>query len=95
MTFIFGRRASEGRRAINPGEERSLMVTRGHTESQAGRTTERIAQIPNLIVRVRFPSPAPRAKTQVTAGMGRPPADLREPLLVFRAISSPLTKIAS
>jgi hypothetical protein len=34
MTFIFGRRASEGRRAVNPGDERSLMVTRGHTESQ-------------------------------------------------------------
>jgi hypothetical protein len=31
-------------------------------------------QLPKLIVRVRFPSPAPEAKAQVRAGLGRPPS---------------------
>ena len=49
-------------RAINVGNERSLTVICGHSAPQV-RPCDRLGlQIPELIVRVRFPSPTPREK---------------------------------
>lgn len=43
------------RRAISPGNEGSLMVTRTTPQRRSGRTTASIAQIPKLIVRLLSP----------------------------------------
>ena len=56
------------------------------------RLQERDKPVPKLIVRVRFPSPAPRAKARsgpVIICCSRRP---REPLLIVRAISVPLAR---
>jgi hypothetical protein len=53
---------------VTSGLSRSLADT---SQRRSGRTTARIAQIPKLIARVRFPSPDPRTKAQVRAGLER------------------------
>jgi hypothetical protein len=53
---------------VTSGLSRSLADT---SHRRSGRTTARMAQIPKLIVRVRFPSPAPRVKPQVKAPIAR------------------------
>jgi len=64
------RRAISGPLAsVKSGRSQTLM---DNSHRRPGRMTAETAQVPKLIVRVRFPSPAPWSKTQVRAGLVRP-----------------------
>ena len=70
-----GRRAISGPLATGPdGLSRSLADT---PRRRSGRTTAPMAQIPKLIVRVRFPSPAPRQKPRPGGSPQDPPVASR------------------